>query len=152
MFNQTDLRPFKGAKKQRRIVGRGESSGHGKTCGRGMNGQNCRSGGGTRPGFEGGQMPIYKRLPKLRGFTNLFKTEFAIINVSDLNQWSNEKLINIEFLKEKNLVKKSILQLKVLGLGDCKTKVNIEAHKFSKSAGLKIVEAGGTFKQISLGQ
>ena len=119
-----------GATKTRKRVGRGIGSGLGKTSGKGHKGQNARSGGGVRPGFEGGQLPLYRRLPK-RGFSNaLFKTRYATINLSDLNKFEDGAVITPELLKEMGLVKKQLDGIKVLGNGTLEKKVIVKAHKF----------------------
>ena len=123
-------------------VGRGPGSGLGKTSGRGQKGQKARSGGSINPVFEGGQLPLYRRLPK-RGFTNaLFKTEYAVINVSDLNKFDNGTVVTPALLKEKGIIKKQLKGIKVLGNGKLEKKLTIQAHKFSTSALEKIKESG----------
>lgn len=137
-----ELGPNLGSKRPRRRVGRGQASGLGKTSGRGSNGQNSRSGGGVRIGFEGGQLPIYMRLPK-RGFNNKrFENKFAIVNLSDIAHLE-ETVITPELLLEKNIIKKLYSGLKVLGVGELDKAVEIRANKFSKSAVLKIEKVGG---------
>jgi large subunit ribosomal protein L15 len=142
-----ELKPAKGAIKGRKRLGRGTASGQGKTAGRGQNGQKSRSGGGVRPGFEGGQMPLYRRLPK-RGFTNIFKKQWAIINVEDLNKFEDGSVITPEMLLEAGLIKKVIDGIKILGDGDLEKKVTVQAHKFSKAAIEKIESAGGKAEVI----
>ncbi len=146
-MNLHDLSPAVGSKKRKKRVGRGMGSGNGKTSGRGHKGQNARSGGGVRPGFEGGQMPMQRRVPK-RGFNNIFKKHYAIINVGDLEKFSDGEEINILKLLEKGIVKKKHCGLKVLGDGELSKKLNITAVKFSKSAIQKVEAAGG---KVSLG-
>ena len=146
-MNLHDLSPAVGSKKRKKRVGRGMSSGSGKTSGKGHKGQNARSGGGVRPGFEGGQMPIQRRIPK-RGFNNIFKKRYATINVKDLETFNNDEEINISVLLEKGIVKKKHCGLKVLGNGELTKKLNITAVKFSKTAIEKIEAAGG---KVSLG-
>ena len=146
-MNLHDLSPAVGSKKRKKRVGRGAGSGNGKTSGKGHKGQNARSGGGVRPGFEGGQMPIQRRVPK-RGFNNIFKKRYAIINVEDLEIFNNDEEINISMLLEKGIVKKKLCGLKVLGDGELTKKLNITAVKFSKTAIEKIEAAGG---KVSLG-
>lgn len=135
--------------KKRKRVGRGMSSGYGKTSGRGQKGQKARSGKGVRPGFEGGQMPLYRRLPK-RGFTNIFSKKFAIINVEDLNRFEDNTEITPDLLVSEGLVKKGKIKdgVKVLGNGEIDKKLIVNAHKFSKSAVEKIEAAGGKVKVI----
>ncbi len=142
-----DLSSAEGSKKKSKRVGRGMSSGHGKTSTRGHKGQNARSGGGVRPGFEGGQMPLYRRLPK-RGFTNIFKKEFAVVNVEDLNIFKENTKVTPELLIEKGIIKKVKDGIKILGEGDLKVKLDVEANAFSKSAQEKIEAVGGKAEVI----
>jgi large subunit ribosomal protein L15 len=128
-------------------VGRGIGSGLGKTSARGQDGQKSRSGGGVRPGFEGGQMPLSRRLPK-RGFTNIFAKEYATINVSDLNCFEDGTEVTAELLKEKRIIRKMLDGLKVLGNGEITKKLTVRAVKFTKTAADKIVAAGGTAEVI----
>jgi large subunit ribosomal protein L15 len=131
-----------GATKKRKIVGRGRGSGLGKTSGKGHKGQNARSGGGVRAVFEGGQTPLYRRLPK-KGFSNYeFKTTYATINVSDLNRFENGTVVSPALLKEVGLVKKQLDGIKVLGNGNLEKKLTIQATKFSKTAKEKIEKSG----------
>ena len=131
-----------GATQKRKIVGRGRGSGLGKTSGKGHKGQNARSGGGVRPVFEGGQTPLYRRLPK-RGFSNYeFKTTYAVINVSDLNRFDNGTVVSPALLKEVGLVKNQLDGIKVLGNGKLEKKLTVQAHKFSKTAQEKIEKSG----------
>ena len=131
-----------GATKKRKIVGRGRGSGLGKTSGKGHKGQNARSGGGVRPVFEGGQTPLYRRLPK-RGFNNAqFATVYAVINVSDLNRFENGTVVSPALLKEVGLVKNQLDGIKVLGNGELTKKLTIQANKFSKTAVEKIEKSG----------
>jgi large subunit ribosomal protein L15 len=142
-----ELRAVPGATKAPKRKGRGTATGQGKTAGRGMNGQNSRSGGGTRPGFEGGQMPLYRRIPK-RGFTNIWATEYAILNVSDLNKFEAGTVVTPEMLKEAGIIKKVKDGVKVLGNGTLEKNVTVQAHKFSKTAIEKIESAGGKAEVI----
>ncbi len=143
-----ELRPNKGAVKNRKRLGRGTATGQGKTAGRGQDGQNSRSGGGVRPGFEGGQMPLYRRIPK-RGFSNYpFKKEWTIINIEDLNRFEEGTTITPELLKETGMIKKINDGLKILGDGQLEKKLTIKAHKFSQSAIEKIEAAGGKAEVI----
>lgn len=135
-----DLSPAKGSRKARKRVGRGPGSGTGKTAGRGHKGQRSRSGFSRRPGFEGGQMPLVRRVPK-RGFTNIFRTEYAVINVSRLNELEGE--VTPEGLVERGWIKPGEL-VKILGYGDIETALTVRAHKFSQSARSKIEQAGGS--------
>lgn len=145
-----DLRPNEGGgSKARKRLGRGIGSGLGKTSGRGHDGQNSRSGGGVRPGFEGGQMPLFRRLPK-RGFTNIFAKEFAIVNIEDLNVFADDTVVTPELLITEGLVKKGkvIDGIKILGNGEIAKKLTVKSHKFSKSAAEKIEAAGGKVEVI----
>ncbi|MFA5073873.1 MAG: 50S ribosomal protein L15 [Nitrospirota bacterium] len=142
-----DLKPSPGAKKKAKRVGRGVGSGSGKTAGKGHKGQKARAGGVKGPGFEGGQMPLQRRIPK-RGFSNIFRKEYAIVNLQDLAALSGSEPITPETLKEQGLVKDMKAGIKVLGMGEVKTKITIHAHKFSKSALEKIQTAGGKAEVI----
>ena len=142
-----ELSPSEGSKKKAFRVGSGHGSGNGKTSGKGQKGQKARSGGGVRPGFEGGQMPIYRRLPK-RGFTNIFAKKYTSINVEDLNKFDNGTEITAEVLKENGVIKKINDGIVVLGRGDLNKKVTIKAKRFSKSAEEKISAAGGKAEVI----
>jgi large subunit ribosomal protein L15 len=137
-----ELRPPEGSRKKRRRVGRGEGSGSGKTAGRGTKGQNSRSGGGVSVGFEGGQMPLQRRIPK-RGFTNIFKKKYEIINVKDLRNFASGETIDREKLREAGLIKKSV-GLKLLGVGEISHPLTIKIDKVSRAAREKIESAGGT--------
>ncbi len=137
-----DLSPVKGSKKRRKRVGRGPGSGHGKTSCRGHKGQNSRSGGGTRPGFEGGQMPLHRRLPK-RGFTNIFKKHYSLIHIRDLNRFTPNSTLDIEALENAGLVKRIKDGVKLLGDGEISHPLVIKVHKVSKTAREKIENAGG---------
>ena len=137
-----------GATHSKKRVGRGSGSGLGKTSGRGQKGQKARSGGSINPVFEGGQLPLYRRLPK-RGFSNaLFKKEYAVINVSSLNQFDDGTVVTPELLKEKKIIKKQLSGIKVLGNGNLEKKLTIKAHKFTKSALDKIKESGSKAEVI----
>ena len=142
-----ELKPAPGSRKARKRVGRGIGSGHGQTAGRGTKGQNARSGGGVRLGFEGGQMPLYRRLPK-RGFNNPTRKEYAIVNLETLNRFEDGTVITPEFLKERGVVKNLKDGLKILGDGELKVKLTVKAHKFSQSALSKIEAAGGKAEVI----
>ena len=137
-----ELKPGEGSTKDTKRKGRGHGSGNGKTAGRGHKGQKARSGGGVRIGFEGGQMPIYRRLPK-RGFTNVFAKQYAEINVSDLNKFENGAVVDAAALKEAGIIKKSLDGIKVLGNGEVAVKVTVKAAKFTEAAKAKIEAAGG---------
>jgi len=137
------LAPAPGATKDRKRKGRGIASGLGKTSGKGHKGQNARSGGGVRPGFEGGQMPLVRRIPK-RGFTNIFKAEYTICNVAKLEIFDNDTVIDAQMLKENGVISKiAPAGLKVLGEGTLTKKLTVKASKFTKSAQEKIEGAGG---------
>lgn len=138
-----ELKYNEGSKKDIKRLGRGSSSGTGKTSGRGENGQKSRSGGGVRIGFEGGQLPLYRRLPK-RGFSNaMFKKTYAVINVSDLNNFEEGTEVTPELLFEMGIIKKQLSGIKVLGNGEITKKLTVRAHKFSDVAKEKIEAAGG---------
>ena len=132
-----ELQSPPGANKRIKRVGRGTGSGHGKTSTRGHKGQKSRSGGGVRPGFEGGQMPLQRRLPK-RGFTNIFKKEYSIVNVKDFNVFEEGIEVTPELLQQAGLIKNLKNEVKVLGDGDLERKVTVKAHRFSKQAEEKI--------------
>ena len=140
-----ELTPSVGSTKDSKRKGRGHGSGNGKTAGRGHKGQNARSGGGVRIGFEGGQMPIYRRLPK-RGFNNVFALKYAEINVSDLNKFEDGAVVDAAALKEAGIIKKSLDGIKVLGNGEVSKKVIVKAAKFTETAKEKIVAAGGKYE------
>ena len=138
-----ELRPNEKAFKTRKRVGRGPGSGLGKTSGKGHKGQNARSGGGVRPGFEGGQLPLFRRLPK-RGFSNAkFKTVYAVINLSDLNKFEDGAIVTPEILKEMGILKNQLDGVKVLGNGKLEKKLTVKAHRFSKVAQEAIEKMGG---------
>ena len=138
-----ELSPAEGSKKDSFRKGRGPGSGNGKTAGKGHKGQNARSGGGVRLGFEGGQLPLYRKLPK-RGFHNNFATNYAIVNVATLNnKFEDGETVNLETLKAKGIIKKALDGLKVLGKGEISKKLTVEAKVFSATAKEKIEAAGG---------
>jgi large subunit ribosomal protein L15 len=143
----SSLKPSRGSVKKRKRVGRGFGSGHGKTSCKGHKGQNARSGGGTRPGFEGGQMPLKRRLPK-RGFTNIFKKEYALIQVKDLARFAPDSIVDPDALIKSGLVKKTHDGIKVLGSGDIDRPIVLKIHLWSQSAYNKIVNAGGKVEGI----
>ena len=145
-MNLADLAPAPGSRKKRKRVGRGPGSGHGKTSCRGHKGQNSRSGGGVKPGFEGGQMPLQRRLPK-RGFTNIFQKTFSIVNVGSLEKLE-ESEITPEVLIKQGLVRKIQDGVKILGTGELTKSVTVKAHAFSASAKEKIEKARGTAEVI----
>lgn len=138
-----ELSPAEGARKSRKRLGRGVGSGWGKTAGRGNKGHNARSGGGVRPGFEGGQMPIHRRLPK-RGFTNIFKKKIAVVNVRDLARFQSGETVDEAALIQSGLVKGSVDGIKLLGLGDIEHPLTVRLDAVSESARKKIEAAGGT--------
>lgn len=137
-----ELTPAPDSNKNVKRVGRGHGSGNGKTAGKGHKGQNARSGGGVRIGFEGGQMPLARRIPK-RGFNNIFATKYSIVNVSDLNKFKDGTVVDTELLKAAGLVKKVNDGVKILGNGELTAKLTVKAAKFSQSAIEKIEKAGG---------
>ena len=137
-----------GATHSKKRVGRGSGSGLGKTSGKGHKGQKARSGGSINPVFEGGQLPLYRRIPK-RGFSNaMFKTEYAIVNVEDLNNFEDGTVVSPALLRETGIVKNQLSGIKVLGEGKLEKKLTVQAHKFSKSALEKIKESGSTAEVI----
>ncbi|MBI6874228.1 50S ribosomal protein L15 [Clostridium aciditolerans] len=142
-----ELRPAEGARKAPKRVGRGTGSGLGRNAGKGEKGQKARTGGGVRLGFEGGQMPLYRRLPK-RGFTNIFAKEYAEINVERLNIFEDGTEITPELLLEKGIVKKAKNGVKILGNGELQKKLTVKAAKFTKAAAEKIEAAGGKVEVI----
>ena len=142
-----ELKAAEGATKARKRRGRGQGTGLGTTGGRGMNGQNSRSGGGVRLGFEGGQMPLYRRIPK-RGFTNRFAKEYAEVNVTDLNRFEDGTVVDFDLMLQSGLVKQVKDGVKVLGNGELEKKLTVKAEKFSKSAAEKIEKAGGKAEVI----
>ncbi|MGI6215714.1 MAG: 50S ribosomal protein L15 [Christensenellales bacterium] len=142
-----ELKPAPGSTQAKKRVGRGMGSGLGKTSGRGHKGAKARSGGGKGPGFEGGQMPLQRRLPKY-GFVNIFSKEYACVNVKDLEVFEDGSLVNFDVLKERGLIKKGKDGLKILGDGELTKKLNVEAVKFTASAKEKIEKAGGAAKEV----
>ena len=142
-----ELQPAEGSKFAAKRVGRGIGSGNGKTSGKGHKGQKARSGGGVRPGFEGGQMPIYRRLPK-RGFNNIFAKQYVTINVSDLEKFDNGTEVTAELLKETGVVSKVLDGIKILGRGELTKKLNVKVAKYSAQAIEKIEKAGGKAEVI----
>lgn len=142
-----ELKPNPGSTKNRKRLGRGTASGQGKTAGRGSKGQGSRSGGLKGPGFEGGNIPLYRKLPK-RGFTNIFATQYAELNVEVLNQFDDGTEITPELLKSVGILKKQLDGVKILGNGEIEKKLTVKAHKFSKSAVEKIEAAGGKAEVI----
>lgn len=142
-----ELSPAVGSAESAWRKGRGTGSGNGKTAGKGHKGQNARSGGGVRPGFEGGQIPLYRRLPK-RGFNNIFAKEYVIVNVEALNAFENGDVVTAEALLEKGIVRKTLDGVKILGRGELTKSITVQAKLFSESAKAKIEAAGGKCEVI----
>lgn len=142
-----ELKYNDGARSNRKRIGRGPGSGTGKTSGKGHKGQNARSGGGVAIGFEGGQTPLFKRIPK-RGFTNYTRKEYAIVNISSLNSFDDDVVVDLDLLKASGLIKKELDGLKILGDGELNKKLTVKANKFSKSAVEAIEKAGGKVEVI----
>ena len=142
-----ELKKPEGSTKAPKRIGRGQGTGQGTTAGRGMNGQNSRSGGGVRLGFEGGQMPLYRRLPK-RGFTNINTKVYAEVNVKDLNRFEDGAVVDLEALAAAGMVKQVKDGVKILGNGELEKKLTVKAAKFTKSAAEKIEKAGGKVEVI----
>ena len=137
-----ELSPAAGSVKDVKRIGRGHGSGNGKTAGKGHKGQNARSGGGVRPGFEGGQMPMTRRIPK-RGFNNIFATKYSTVNVSDLDKFVDGTVVDTELLKASGIIKKELDGVKILGNGELTKNLTVKAAKFSAAAKEKIEKAGG---------
>ena len=148
-MRQHQLQPPAGAKRDRKRIGRGGASGQGTTAGKGTKGQKARAGGGVRPGFEGGQLPIIKRLPRIRGFTNIFKVEYAPVNVAQLNRFAEGEEVTTEKLAAAGLIPSASSPVKVLGDGELTKKLTVTAAKFSASARAKIDAAGGSIRELS---
>ena len=147
-MKQHDLRPPKGAKRPRKRIGRGDGSGHGSFSGRGMKGQNSRSGGGVRLGFEGGQLPLIRRLPRVRGFTNIFRKRYSLVNLDSLSKFRADTEVTPQLLLETGLVRNLNDPIKVLARGEVGYALIVEAHGFSAAARRKIEAAGGRVKEI----
>jgi len=145
---QNELRPPSGARQSRKRLGRGDGSGHGSFSGRGMKGQNSRSGGGVRPGFEGGQIPLIKGLPSMRGFTNIFRTFYSVVNLHRLSVFPPDTEVTPRAMLNAGLVKNLRKPIKVLGRGEIETPLVVQAHGFSESARRKIEAAGGRVKEL----
>ncbi|MBF8258102.1 MAG: LSU ribosomal protein L15P [Actinobacteria bacterium] len=141
----SDLRPAKGARSAKKRVGRGQGSGLGKTSGKGHKGLRARSGGGTPPGYEGGQMPLQRRLPK-RGFTNIFRKEYAIVNVKDLNRFPAGSVVDTEALRAAGLVRKIMDGVKLLAVGEVDRPLTVKVDRASRAASDKVTAAGGTLE------
>lgn len=142
-----ELKPVAGARKARKRLGRGPGSGTGKTSGKGTKGQLARSGGGSRPGFEGGQIPFFQRIPK-RGFKNVNRLDYAIVNVSELNVFEDRTVVTPELLLERRIITEVLSGVKVLANGELNKKLTVKANKFSKTAQNVIEAAGGTVEVI----
>lgn len=147
-MRQDELAPVPGAKKDRKRVGRGDGSGHGTYSGRGSKGQKSRSGYKMRPGFEGGQLPLIKRLPQKRGFTSPFRTEYNLVNIDRLNQFKTGSKVTPEKLVAAGVIKSLRQPVKILGEGELKHPLSVKANKFSASAKAKIEAAGGKVEEI----
>ena len=148
MVNWHELKPAPGSKRSKKRVGRGHGSGHGTTAGRGTKGQKARAGGNLHPRFEGGQLPLVQRLPHKRGFTNRFRVEYEVVNVSELNRFEANAQITPEILAEARLTR-SRRPVKILGDGALSKALLVKAHKFSASAKQKIQEAGGRVEELA---
>ena len=149
MTTLNSLKSNKGSRKKKLRKGRGIAAGQGASCGFGMRGQKSRSGRSTRPGFEGGQMPLYRRVPKLKHFQIINQKSFSIINLSKLNDFKENDIVNIDSLVKKGLLYKPKYPLKVLGNGEIKVKLKVEAHAFTKAAKEKIESLGGSCEIIN---
>ena len=143
------LKPKTGSRKKKLRKGRGIAAGQGASCGFGMRGQKSRSGRPTRPGFEGGQMPLYRRVPKLKHFEIINQKKFSVINLEKLNEFNDDEVVNLDSLVKKGLLFKPKFPLKILGNGNVKVKLKVEAHSFTKSAKEKIESAGGSCNVIN---
>lgn len=147
-MKQHELAPPKGAKHKRQRVGRGDASGRGSYSTRGMKGQKARSGGGVRRGFEGGQLPLVKRMPHLRGFTNIFRIPYSVVNVESLEGFESGSAVGPHELKLTGLIRNNSKRVKILGEGDITKPLTVTAHSFSKSARSKIEQAGGQVTEL----
>ena len=143
------LKPNTGSRKKKLRKGRGIAAGQGASCGFGMRGQKSRSGRPTRPGFEGGQMPLYRRVPKLKHFEIINQKKFSVINLEKLNKFNDDEVVNLDSLVKKGLLFKPKFPLKILGNGNLKVKLKVEAHSFTKSAKEKIESAGGSCNVVN---
>jgi len=148
-MRQDLLSPVAGARRKSKRVGRGDGSGHGTYSGRGCKGQRSRSGFSMRPGFEGGQLPLIKRLPRKRGFVNIFRTEYSVVNVNELSVFQPGSEVNPEILLSAGLVKSLRQPVKILAEGDITHSLSVKAHKFSTAAKAKIEAAGGTVEEVA---
>ena len=151
MLRQNDLTPPPGAKHARKRVGRGLGSGHGRFSGRGQKGQKARSGRGIHPYFEGGQLPLHRRLPGKRGFTNIFKIEYSVVNVGKLNAFEAGSAVGLDELISAGLVSSTTKPIKILGTGELDRALTVKADGFSVSAREKILAAGGTVEEVGSG-
>ena len=143
------LKPNTGSRKKKLRKGRGIAAGQGASCGFGMRGQKSRSGRPTRPGFEGGQMPLYRRVPKLKHFEIINQKKFSVINLEKLNEFNDDEVVNLDSLVKRGLLFKPKFPLKILGNGNVKVKLKVEAHSFTKSAKEKIESAGGSCNVVN---
>ena len=143
------LKPNSGSRKKKLRKGRGIAAGQGASCGFGMRGQKSRSGRPTRPGFEGGQMPLYRRVPKLKHFEIINQKKFSVINLEKLKEFNDDEVVNLDSLVKKGLLFKPKFPLKILGNGNVKVKLKVEAHSFTKSAKEKIESAGGSCNVVN---
>jgi large subunit ribosomal protein L15 len=148
MLSINTLKPAPGANRKSKRVGRGIGSGHGKTATRGYNGQHSRAGSTMRPGFEGGQMPLYRRLPK-RGFNNIFRKEYVVVNLEKLASFEAGAKIDPVVLRDNGIIKNLNEGIKILGVGEIGNAIHVRAHRFSKSAVEKIQKAGGSIEVIA---
>lgn len=146
MLNLSNLSPYPGATKQNKRIGRGQGTGQGKQAGRGHKGFKARSGSSISPGFEGGQMPLHRRLPK-RGFNNVFKKEYGIVNIKDLDKFEDNTIVDTKMLQDNGLVGKKYLMIKLLGTGEISKKLTIKLASVSESAKSKIEAAGGKIEE-----
>ncbi len=147
-MRQDELSPAPGSKKSRKRVGRGDGSGHGTYSGRGCKGQKSRAGYKMRPGFEGGQLPLIKRLPRKRGFTNIFRVEYSVVNINSLNAFESGSEVTPEKLVAVGVVKSLRYPIKILAEGDIKHPLTVKANKFSAAAKAKIEAAGGQVEEV----
>jgi large subunit ribosomal protein L15 len=147
-MKQNNLAPVPGSKKSRKRIGRGDGSGHGTYSGRGVKGQKSRAGFSMRPGFEGGQLPLIKRLPRKRGFTNIFRTEYSVVNAEKLNVFESGSEVTPAGLASAGLVKSLSKPVKILAVGEINHPLTVKAHKFSAAARAKIEAAGGTAEEV----
>jgi large subunit ribosomal protein L15 len=148
---QHQISPAPGSRRDRKRVGRGNASGHGTYSGRGLKGQKARAGGKMRPGFEGGQLPLIKRLPRKRGFTNIFKTEFNLVNVEDLSLFDPNTEVTIDSLVQSKIIKSDKKPVKVLARGELDRPLTVTANKFTRAARQKIESAGGRVEEVAFG-